>query len=71
MSEYLTSILDTVGLLFVALGLGFVAGTLVDADLDAYGGGVFFLVAGVVILAGSMLAAYQRRPRRRPDGEGL
>jgi hypothetical protein len=61
--ELLTDLLDTLGLLLVAAGFGFLAtGGIITAAVGVRGlatvaVGVGLLVAGVVVLGGSWLAA--------------
>lgn len=74
MRELVTTLLDAVGLLLVAAGVGLAVAGLVwlavsarGVDTVARGAGV--TAAGVVVLAGSWLAARQGRPRPpRRDG---
>jgi hypothetical protein len=54
----LTDLLDALGLLLIAAGLGFAASVLV--------GPAGLAVSGAVVLAGSYLA---QRPARKPRGE--
>lgn len=54
LTELLITAMESVGLVFVALGLGIFAST-------AMGTGGFFLVAGVGLLAAAYLSARQQR----------
>ncbi len=59
MREVLTTALDALGLLLIAAGLG--------ALTFQWIGWACLAVAGVLILAGSLFAAGQARPKKRGD----
>ena len=60
MREILTTLLDTLGLLLVAAGAA--------AAVFPWVGWTALIVAGVVVLAGSAVATWLSRPRKRPGG---
>lgn len=60
MGDHMTNALDVLALLLIAVGIGW----LVTATTNP---GVGFIAAGLVILAGSLVATLAGRPRRKED----